>query len=303
MKIYKYFSDEVMPLVFSKEDICSVKCSRPKDYNDPFELFLGVDFGVSTESLATYREIIQEIPQLPTTCFSKSPCVSAMWAHYGKNHSGFVLEFDKERLEQSFDDIAIRDVEYKDQPNPKLAHFTQMAARRMKPRDALWLTQTVLHEAYFSKYLEWSYEQECRLIDFGKNVETASGLDILDIPLDCVTAMIVGRNSSPEFVEKSQLLADKQGVHFYQICIGKSLPKPYFRTLDGRIFLFEDEEIKEATFTCDNCEEPISDDRQSCAWCAITEEDAELAARTNPFRILDHFGQLDNYLRGPAKTK
>jgi hypothetical protein len=82
LKTYKYFSSDVLELVFERDEFCSVKCSLPKDYNDPFELFLGVDLNVSTQCMATYREIIDEVPQFPTTCFSKSPIVPPMWAHY-----------------------------------------------------------------------------------------------------------------------------------------------------------------------------------------------------------------------------
>ena len=86
-KVYKYFSKDVLDLVFAREGYCGLKCSLPKDYNDPFELFLGVDLTVPTNLLATYREVVNEVPQFPTTCFSKSPVVSPMWAHYGHNHS------------------------------------------------------------------------------------------------------------------------------------------------------------------------------------------------------------------------
>lgn len=45
-KIYKYFSYDVLDLVFAREGFCGVKCSLPKDYNDPYELFLGMDLSI-----------------------------------------------------------------------------------------------------------------------------------------------------------------------------------------------------------------------------------------------------------------
>ncbi|WP_232615383.1 DUF2971 domain-containing protein [Photobacterium carnosum] len=95
-KIYKYFSHDVLELVFDREEYCGIKCSLPKDYNDPYELFLGMDLNTPPEQLAFYHDIIADIPQNPTSCFSLSPIVSPMWAHYAKNHTGFVLEFDLE---------------------------------------------------------------------------------------------------------------------------------------------------------------------------------------------------------------
>ena len=43
-KIYKYISPDILELIFSKKDYCGLKFSYPKDYNDPYELFLTIDF-------------------------------------------------------------------------------------------------------------------------------------------------------------------------------------------------------------------------------------------------------------------
>ena len=111
-KIYKYFSGDVLDLVFEREGFCGLKCSFPNDYNDPYELFLGVDLNISTELLATYREIIREIPQYPTTCFSNSPVITPMWAHYARNHTGFIVEFDVECLKVCLKEAQLRSVTY-----------------------------------------------------------------------------------------------------------------------------------------------------------------------------------------------
>ncbi|WBQ13330.1 DUF2971 domain-containing protein [Hyphomonadaceae bacterium BL14] len=163
-KIYKYFSSGVLDLVFTRQNYCGIKFSLPKDYNDPFELFLGVDLTVTPYLLATYRELVTELPQHPTSCFSKSPIITPMWAHYGENHSGFVVEFDIDALKAAYPDIVIKDVTYRTGPSEQLAEQLQRAAGTKKPRHAYFLQQTVLASAYFSKDVAWSYEQECRLL-------------------------------------------------------------------------------------------------------------------------------------------
>ena len=285
-----------MDLVFQREGLCGVKCSLPKDYNDPYELFLGVDLSVSTDCLATYREIVQELPHFPTTCFSKSPIVSPMWAHYAQNHSGFVLEFDVESLRERFEEIEIRDVNYKTEPNPALAESLERVAVTKKPRHAVWLRQAVLTEAYFSKYKDWSYEQECRLVDRNRYVENIGGNDILFIPSDCVTAMIVGSNFPEDKKSHSKDVAATQGIDWYQLGIGKNLPLPYLKSADDSAFIFENGKISEALGMCENCSEPLPSGGELCAWCSITDAHADEAARGNPFRVLDHVGQLENYL-------
>ena len=296
MSIYKYFSSDVMELVFQRDGFIGIKCSLPKDYNDPYELFLGVDLNVSTASLATYRDIVQDLPHFPTTCFSKSPIVSPMWAHYAQNHSGFVLEFDVEALRECFEEIEIRDVDYKTEPNPAIADSLERAAFIKKPRHAFWLRQAVLIEAYFSKYEDWKYEQECRLVDRNQYVENIAGNDILFIPCDCVTAMIVGNKFPVENKSRSKDVATAQGIDWYQLEIGKSLPLPYMTSEGGAAFLFDNGEITEALGMCEGCSEPLPNGGELCAWCSITDDHAEEAARGNPFRILDRYGMLEDYM-------
>ncbi|WP_170335440.1 DUF2971 domain-containing protein [Ruegeria arenilitoris] len=296
MKIYKYFSSSVIDLVFQREGFCGLKCSLPKEYNDPYELFLGLNFDVPTECLATYRDIVQVVPQYPTTCFSKSPIVSPMWAHYAQNHSGFVLEFDVEKLRACFEEVEIRDVDYKSEPNPALAESLMRVTATKKPRHAVWLRQAVLTEAYFSKYRDWSYEQECRLVDRNRYVEVVGGNDILFIPSDCITAMIVGNKYPENQMSKSVEVAGAQGVDWFQLCIGKSFPLPFMVAAEGSTFTFGNGKITEALRVCEDCCEPLLDVGDLCAWCSITDSDAEEAARGNPFRVLDHYGMLEDYL-------
>lgn len=302
LRIYKYFSESVLDIVFQRDGFCGLKCSLPKDYNDPYELFLGVDLTVPAESLAIYRDIIQDLPHYPTTCFSKSPIVAPMWAHYAQNHSGFVLEFDVQAIQEHFEEIEIRNVDYKVSPNPALATALERAAVTKKPRHATWLRQVVLTEAYFSKYQDWSYEQECRLVDRNQYIEEVAENDILFLPTNCVTAMIIGSKFPEEKVPYSKEMASKQGIDWYQIEIGKSLPTPYMRAGDGT-FVFENGKISEANHICGSCSEPLVNGGEFCAWCSITEAQAEQAARGNPFRLLNHYGLLEEYFKSASNIE
>jgi hypothetical protein len=293
--IYKYFSSDVLSLIFQREGFCGVKCSLPKDYNDPFELFLGVDLTVSPDLLATYREIVQDLPQYPTTCFSKSPIVTPMWAHYADNHSGFVLEFDAEALRRNFERIAIRDVVYRDQPDQSIVHSLQRAAVVAKPRHAIWLQMEVLGQAYFSKHVAWSYEQECRLVDEHDYCAEVDGNRILFMPIECVTSIILGRNFAAASVDATMAMAQDNDLEWYRSAIGKSHAMPYLKNRSDEVFLFNGENIEPAEKVCNACSEPIAATREFCPWCSITEQDEIDAASRNPLRILDHFGELEGY--------
>jgi len=294
-KIYKYFSKDMLGLVSQGAGFCGIKCSYPKDYNDPYELFLGVDLNVSKESLAFYKDVIQELPQLPTTCFSNSPTVSPMWAHYAQNHSGFVLEFDVDRLESNFEEISVREVKYKDEPDDSIAEFLGRAVVTKKPRHAHFLQQAVLSEAYFTKHTSWDYEQECRLVDFGNYTEDVAGNKILYVPIECVSALIVGSNFSEGENAASVEAAENNGLEWYKAVIGRTSPVPFFMDNSGEAFIFDGEKVSQPPSKCDHCSEPLADNGKLCAWCSITEEQQYNMASTNPFRILDHYGLLDDY--------
>jgi hypothetical protein len=85
-KIYKYIGPEHIDKIFHSPDVVTLKCSLPKEFNDPYELFRRIDFNERPDALAYYADAIGELPQLPTTCFSRSPAVIPMWAHYAQNH-------------------------------------------------------------------------------------------------------------------------------------------------------------------------------------------------------------------------
>ncbi|MDK1378190.1 MULTISPECIES: DUF2971 domain-containing protein [unclassified Sinorhizobium] len=302
--IFKYFSENVVEHVFVRDDHVGIKCTLPQDYNDPFELFLGVDLDQGSDLLATYSEVVQEIPSLLTTCFSKSPVVPPMWAHYGNNHKGFVIGFDVSELQEVFQDLLIRDISYRDRPSETLISFAQMAAYRKKPRDAMALRDAVLYEGYFSKYVEWSYEQEVRAVNFEGYVEDVSGNKILYIPKRCVAAVISGAKSSSQTKETLQEAAQELDASFYIGKIGRSYPTPYMITdsCSGRVFAGG--EIAPPIAECAECSEPLRANGNLCPWCSIDDADRIAAAANNPFRILAHHGLLEEYLeRYPARPK
>ena len=149
-KIYKYIGPNILSLAFKKNGCCGLKCSYPEDYNDPYELFLTIDFNDSPEILAFYKEVVSEIHQYPTTCFSKSPIVTPMWAHYAHNSKGFVLEVDEDKLTNHMSDASLNDVTYKNEPRSDLKGTLQMAFGRRKPRDLMFLRKGVYYAAYFT---------------------------------------------------------------------------------------------------------------------------------------------------------
>lgn len=294
--IFKYFSESVIEHVFERDGFVGVKCSLPQDYNDPFELFLGVDLDQGSDLLATYREVVKEIPELLTTCFSKSPVVAPMWAHYANNHQGFVIGFETTAMEESFKNLMVRDITYRNGPNESLAEFAKMAAFRCKPRDAMALRNAVYYEGYFSKYSEWGYEQEARAINLEEHIENVSSNNILYVPEGCVTDIICGKNASKETENSLSWCSDLLGADLYSERIGRSYPRPYLMSDTGSAQVFSDGLICAPIAVCGECSEPLKSSGHLCPWCSIDDNDGDIAANVNPLRMLDSHGLLERYI-------
>lgn len=297
-KIYKYVGPDMLEKAFSQEGKCRFKCSYPKDFNDPYELFLTVDFNLGPELLAFYAETVEAVPQKATTCFSKSPSVIPMWAHYSHNHRGLVIEVDEEKLKELFPEISLGDVDYQDQPHNHIQSHLQRAFGTGKPRHTYFLWQAVMSAAYYTKMACWSYEQERRLISPSKYIDDGAGLLLFSFPYECVTAIISGSNACPDTLYSASKIAEKCSCSSYQMKIGRSNIEPYFIDDSGAVHTFSSGEIKVTPNTCLDCNEPIEADVQKCPWCSIDDSHRELAARGNPMRAIAGLGQLEGYIKG-----
>lgn len=294
--LYKYTRLDLLPHIFSDPATCNFKCSRPADFNDPYELFLTVDLNLDAEHLATYRELLGEIPQYPVTCFSKSPAVVPMWAHYGGNHQGVVIEVDEDRLRSKLPKLAIKDVEYRREANPEITGLLRHAVMTRKGRHNMFFIQGAMSAAYFTKHEDWSYEQERRVVDQDKYSVDRNGILILPCPADCITALIVGSRASAEARQQVKELAAKIGSAYYEMKVAKSTSQPYFVSPKDELHLFGNGALGQPQSRCSVCGEPARvNDR--CSWCAITEEDELRAAGSNILRAAADAGLLDGYLK------
>jgi len=296
-KLYKYMGANILKLALSKDNTCSFKCSYPKDFNDPYELFLTLDFQQDPDMLATYNDTIGDMPQLPTTCFSKSPSVIPMWAHYGHNHRGVVVEVDEERVLENIPDINFGDVDYMDGPGDSLADMLARAARIGKPRYHFLLQQGVFSAAYYTKHSCWSYEQERRLVAQGNLVTKVNDIMLIDLPIDCITTLIVGLSASNETKDSIRTLSEDIDANYLEMRIGKATSIPYYVNSNGVRFHFDAGDIKQCANTCEDCGEPITSESDLCSWCSITENDEYDAASRNPLRILQQSGGLEGYYK------
>src|SRR4051812_39678011 len=146
-KVYKYLGPRARGKVFESAHQVTLRCSLPKEFNDPYELFLSINLNENPERLAFYNDVIGELPQVPTTCFSRSPAIIPMWAHYAQNLEGFAIEFDEARISSQYPDAGFGDVDYRDDADPELNDALALAYETCKPRHTFFLRRGVFSAA------------------------------------------------------------------------------------------------------------------------------------------------------------
>ncbi|WP_168197108.1 DUF2971 domain-containing protein [Agromyces laixinhei] len=295
-KLYKYLAPDLAGKALSQNG-ATLKFSLPNEFNDPFELFLTVDHNFPPDTLAFYEEVIGAMGMMPTTCFSRHPDVVPMWAHYGQNGEGFVIEIDEASLRAELgDSCVIDDVTYRDSPADDLAGSLARAQYRQKFRDIYFLRNSVYHAAYFTKASCWSYEKERRLVlNNATDLVHVDGASLLSIPRHCVTAVILGSNIDADTQSKLRSYAADIGCEVYESKIGRNNITPFFLASDGSSRVFAEGAISEPENACEVCGEPLVMGNR-CSWCRIQDADRDIAAANNPWRVLAEHGFLENYI-------
>lgn len=296
--IYKYLSHSHLEKVLGSNNLVTLKCSYPKDFNDPYELFLTVNFADRPEVLAFYADVIGNLDQLPTTCFSRSPSVTPMWAHYAQNLQGFAIEINEEVLAQHFKESGFGDVDYRDAPDEDLIEMLYRAYAIGKMRHIYLLRRGVFSSAYYTKASCWKYEQERRMIVRPSDTRRDNNSLLIDIPKECIKSLICGAHASDATKKGVFNKSSELGCNFYEMKIGKSTTEPFFLDSAGHPYSFDGTCIKQSENFCSTCKEPLAINSKLCSWCRINDTHKTDAANRNSYRMLDHYGLLDEYVSG-----
>ncbi|WGG53275.1 DUF2971 domain-containing protein [Rugamonas sp. DEMB1] len=299
--IYKYVGPNNLNKLLSSTEHVSLKCSRPNEFNDPYELFLTVDFNERPEIIAFYSEVVGELPQLPTTCFSLSPAVPPMWAHYAQNLEGFVIEFDEEKLAREFPESSFGNVNYRDTPDTGLTDMLHRASAIGKGRHVYMLQQGVFNSAYCTKTTCWSYEKERRMIVQESKTRLSGEIILMDVPNECVNSFISGPRASMDTIAALRARAAELGCKYFQLKIGKSSASQFFINSIGDPFVFNGTSIVPSLQHCASCQEPLINKSRYCSWCQINETHMRDAAARNPYRMYARHGLLNSYIAAMDK--
>lgn len=303
--IYKYFDNEAASKIFT-DDTFSLKFSFLSEYNDPYEFFLTVGFDKPPDELAFYLEMVNMQTARLATCFSNTPINTPMWAHYGNNSKGFVLELDEDALITYLEGLGIpyilKDVAYKDVPDDGLEDLLARAFQIGKFRYIDMLQRRLVSVAYFTKQSCWLYEQEKRLLLPPEVFDADSNLKLFTFPSEVITAIIIGNKASEAVGTQLRLVAESIHAHCYMMRPAKISPFPFFVCPDGFTYTFKGSGIVEHNPACGDCNEPLAECcAEKCPWCSMTDTDRDYAAGANSFRVLQRHGLLGGYLEATRK--
>jgi hypothetical protein len=190
---YKYVPFDEGSLCIIKDG--TMKFTRPSEFNDPFDCDPEMDvhkylkymreerkdffkkagsmFGLSPAKRIQEKNVM--LKRLENACqngelgqkgvnnavgicsLSRDPLNLLMWAHYAKDHTGFVIEFC----------IPLQAQTYKEGDIFNLLVPLEVRYEKTKPViDPYDNNQVNLNKRFFVKGLDWEYEQEERIIDY-----------------------------------------------------------------------------------------------------------------------------------------
>lgn len=217
--------DEIHAL-FDKKDFTSVK------HNPVFEtlgslLVNGVPENVLSEFKSEIPSLIKQgslnsqasidelnrlwkqlVPQMRILCFSKRPFIMPLWATYGDNHKGVVLEFHPQESTDS-PWLLAKPVTYTDEP-------MSIATPKEWARSILGIEKidyTRIFERYGTiKTSNWAFQEEVRVFSFQREHETGIYSDYEFLPSD-LKAIYFGYQAKKEDIDTICRLLNHEFSH------------------------------------------------------------------------------------------
>jgi len=194
MRAYKFRGsnqfDLALDIIFNNR----LYCADWSRLNDPMEGSFVYSHSSSDE--LDYKSIVQEIiekkQQIRICSLSKTFDCHLLWAHYASGFDGLAVE-----VELPEEDERVKDVSYRG-----------VFGRLMM--DATIDPSRAAQEVLSSKYSEWEYEKEVRILNHDNFFQLSKP----------VTRVIAGHRMKPALFEALRIICESKGVGLYRTGIG-----------------------------------------------------------------------------------
>lgn len=175
MILYKYYGFEAGKKALKSSNL---GFRKPKNFNDPFELSFLSNSGGPHSKQAELKSILDDLRNtVAILSLTRAPSNPLMWAHYGQEHSGFVVGYDVSDSFLSSDEynlipVSAGDVVYTSTKSPHILDPDMMnriqnifmsgmgELQRIRDTETLSLARKI----FLTKHASWVYEEEVRVV-------------------------------------------------------------------------------------------------------------------------------------------
>ncbi len=205
--------------------------ATPETLNDPFDC--QVDFRSAIQRIQQIQPRNQNLPFLntfvsplntskPTMVFSASKKIdpiilsTLMWAHYGDNHRGLIIEYNARAIINHANEILSTNLKFDEVKYCNNNHITNWLSRQAATNnlhgnsffDGWW------EKAFLTKNTPWQYEKEFRIIrsanhQTSKNFNSQAADPKLTIPFDAINRIYFGLNTPQTYINCVSMLVRK----------------------------------------------------------------------------------------------
>jgi hypothetical protein len=194
MKAYKFRSTQQLPFALDIIMNGRLRCSDWRTLNDPMEGRFVYSYRATDERDFKERvsEIIEYKQQLKVCSLSKTFDCHLLWAHYANGFDGMAIEVE---LPEN---------------GPEVKHVNYGGVFAPVSFDTPEPPEIVAEQVLSSKYREWSYEQEVRILQRDEWYHLAKP----------VRRVIVGHRVHPAVFEALQIICEEKEVEINRVGIG-----------------------------------------------------------------------------------
>lgn len=214
--LYQPFEDRKIESLLHR----TIRISNPRQFNDPFDCWINVELNwesdaecelfleklaknfrqngklvfpktikpeYSSKFFKNFKPLFEEmLKTYGIICFSDSSDKTLMWSHYAKDHKGFCLGFDAEKLLK---------LNEKETPSSTFYPINYMGCKSLSIQeifsdDLTMLTKEFFGAAYANKISDWHYEREWRIL-FNDSTKAGTVVSYEDLNLE-LTEIIFG---------------------------------------------------------------------------------------------------------------
>lgn len=224
--LYKYVTPERIDIIQNLK----IRFTRYDELNDPFECRFVVNPIPKEQEVAEADDYVAEwaqveiwlrsrIGQLGLLCLSRTPDNLLMWSHYAAEHKGFVIGFDEQHdyfnreayyVEPEFGVKRVIDL-------PGFGTLRDVAYGQ--ERKVIDFGESVPFDFFFSKSLDWSYEQEVRTF---RNMREGNRIPdtkiyLFDLPPNLIRRVIIGAQAAPGLEKQVLDAVHKNEIRHIQV--------------------------------------------------------------------------------------